>query len=446
MKAAAILTTALSILVLIGGGCSTGPTTSTHTVRLIYMGNLDGELEPCGCTEEGDLGGILRQTTAIDQLRSRHPDLFVVHSGGLFNSTIATDRITSRFILSGLAAQGIDAIGLQWKDMAYGTKFITDSELPVVASNWPDTQFASARRVSRNGVTLAFFQWLAPEQSPYREMKGDHFPVIGDVAGLAAALRRARDQGELTVLSTTLSREEARERLPVGSADIVILQSGYEQYGDPELNDGTLYLQPGSRGQRLALVEFEKGTSGRIEAFRHQVTALPNTVPDAERMAGWYASFTEALRADYKERVAARKARAAEPSPYTGDAVCGTCHVQAYKTWKDSRHASAFATLERVNKAFDANCLGCHTVAFNQPGGFVDPQVTPDRLNVQCEVCHGPGRTHVASAGVTALAKPLGPEGPVCLQCHNHSHSPQFDINQYWPKIQHGLDQTTVPR
>lgn len=446
MRTIAILVALLTSSVLLLGGCTTQATATPQTIHLVYMGNLDGELEPCGCTEEGDLGGILRQTTALDQLRTRYPGLFLIHTGGLFNSAIATDQITSRFILSGLQEQGFDAVGLQWKDLAYGGDFIAGGGLPVVASNWPNDRFAPRQHIVRDGVTLAFFQWLDPAQSPYREMQGNHFPVVADTDALARALRRARDESALVVLSTTLPRDEAVARLPVALADIVILQSNYEHYGEPELSDGTLYLQPGSRGQRLALVELQRGASGRIERAHQQVTALPNTVADAQRMSGWYALFTEALKSDYQERVATRKARAAEPSPYMGDAACGACHAQAYTTWKQSRHARAFSTLERVNKAFDANCLGCHTVAFNQPGGFIDPEITPDRLDVQCEVCHGPGQTHIVSGGTAPLTDPLGPQGPVCVQCHNRSHSPLFNFDQYWPKIQHGLDPATAAR
>ncbi len=429
---------------LLLSGCMASIPTAPQTVHLIYLGNLDGELEPCGCTQEGDLGGLLRQTTAIDQLRDRYPGLFLIHSGGLFNSTTATDRITSRFILSGMQAQNFDAVGLQWKDLAYGIDFIAEGGLPTVASNLLHTPFAREKRIRHGTTELAFFQWLDPAQSPYREMQGVHFPADADTRSLAQSLQQARDDGAMTVLSTTLSQQEAADRLPVALADIVVLQSQFENFAEPQQVGGTWYLQPGSRGQRLGSVELVRGASGRIEQLSQQIIVLPNTVADAPRLKAWYEAFTTALRADYKQRVAKRKALAAQPSDYVGDAACRACHTQAYQVWKESRHAHAFATLERVNKAFDANCLQCHTVAFNRPGGFVDPEITPSRLNVQCEVCHGPGKQHIATAGSSPLAKTSGPDGPVCLQCHNHNHSPKFDFLRYWPKIDHGLDTKTA--
>ena len=442
MHTRALLSVVIFVPLLLTG-CVGQPALSDRTLTLVYLGNLDGELEPCGCTEEGDLGGILRQTTQIDRLRQDDPDLFLIHTGGLFNVATGTDRITSEFILSGMREQGYDAVGVQWKDLVYGLEFLTGSGLPMVASNWSGAAFAEERLIERGGNRIAYLQWLDPEQSPYRKMKGDHFRASKNTRELQRALARARDSGALTILASGMSKEATLANLPLDDVDIVVVESAYEHYANAEMVDGVLFLQPGSRGQRIARLSVRFDKNGRIEHFEQRVTALPSNVPDAQRLSPWYQAFTDALRADYRKRVAHRKAQASQPSDYVGERACADCHKEAFEIWKQSRHSRAFSTLERENKAFDANCLACHTVAFNQAGGFVDPDITPDRLNVQCEVCHGPGRAHVESEGKSLLEKPTGGSGPVCLQCHNRSHSPSFDFALYWPKILHGLDSKT---
>ena len=37
---------------------------------LIFSGDLRGEIKPCGCAEEGDMGGLLRRLTYIKKKHS----------------------------------------------------------------------------------------------------------------------------------------------------------------------------------------------------------------------------------------------------------------------------------------------------------------------------------------------------------------------------------------
>ena len=53
-----------------------------------------------------------------------------------------------------------------------------------------------------------------------------------------------------------------------------------------------------------------------------------------------------------------------------------------------SRHSHAYETLNRVNKAFDPECLSCHVTGWGENGGFISEVDTPKLKNVQCEVCH----------------------------------------------------------
>ncbi|ROR32623.1 multiheme c-type cytochrome [Inmirania thermothiophila] len=406
-----------------------------HT--LIYSGNLDGELEPCGCTAEGDLGGLLRRATVIGRLRREAPGLFLVSSGGLFNPAGATDRITSAYILEGLARLGYDAVGLQWKDLAYGPGFVAGA-LPWVASNWRGTEFAQGRRIRRGGLELAYFQWVEPEGGSLAGM--GRVPLDTDPAGLSAAMAEARAQGALVVLGTTLTAEEALRRLPARRADILIVRSAYERYGEPREVEGVLVLQPGSRGQRLGRLDFEWDPQRRITAWRHEVIAMPPSVPDDPALADWYAAYTEALRADFRRRKALRARYAGEASPYAGAEACRGCHASAHARWADSDHARAYLDLEAVQKAFDANCVGCHTVGFGEDGGFVDMELTPDLAGVQCESCHGAARAHVASGGRTPPAGVGAGGAALCRRCHSRGHSPSFDFTRYWPRIAHGRE------
>lgn len=429
-----------------------------NLLTIVYTGNLDGELEPCGCSLEGDFGGIRRQATLIDRLRKKKPHLFLISSGGFLRSESVHDRLTGEYILKGVNALKYDAIGVQWTDLAYGVSFIQETpdksqgksqdksrheRLPWVASNWNDATFESERRIIRNDKTLAFFNWIDPRESPQRQMQVSHEITAAttyesdDNAPLLKSLQRAKQEGATTVLSTTLKLDDARQRFPLEHVDILLVRAAYEKYAEPKKVENTLVLQPGSRGMRLAELDVILNTNGTIKSWQHRIIPLPKTIPDAKRLAGWYKEYNARVKEDYEKGVQLAKAAQSGASPYAGDSVCQTCHAAEHKIWHGSRHGHAYDTLRRVNKAFDPNCITCHTVGFNASGGFIDNDTTPHLSNVQCESCHGSARLHATSGGAQPVANVGWPREKICAQCHTQAHSPAFNMDVYWPRIQH---------
>jgi len=405
-------------------------------IELIYSGNLDGELEPCGCSVEGDLGGIMRHATTLKKLRSENPNLFAISSGGMVVSMSPQDQLTGEYILKGFAQLNYDAIGVQWQDLAYGVGFTQKDHLPWVSSNWQGDEYATSRTIEHGGQTLYVFSWLDPAQSPTRGMHGKEL-VTDDTATLAMQLQKAQSNG-LTLLTTSLPLAQA-EQLPLQYVDILLIKSAYERFGEPQRVGNTLVLTPGSRGMRLGQLSFSLDAHGRIAAFTHQQIAMPNSVQDAPWMLAWYDEYNGQVKQAYEEKSALRKAQTTGQSPFTGAEACQSCHQEQYKVWQDSLHSHAFNKLERVNKSFDPNCIKCHTVGFDRPGGYIDFDTTPDLMNVQCENCHGAGRAHVESEGQKPVANASWQPQQMCAQCHEKKHSPAFDFNKYWPRIKHGI-------
>ena len=134
---------------------------------------------------------------------------------------------------------------------------------------------------------------------------------------------------------------------------------------------------------------------------------------------------------------------------YIGTNQCAGCHSAAHEFWKGTHHADALATLQNREKAFDQNCIGCHVVGYDKPGGSVlgklkyeekvDGQtITKDLRNVGCENCHGPGSKH-RSAPVGSDGQPQyidrGRGASTCKQCHVPEHSPKFDYETYVGRV-----------
>lgn len=93
------------------------------------------------------------------------------------------------------------------------------------------------------------------------------------------------------------------------------------------------------------------------------------------------------------------------------------------------------------------------TVGFEYEGGFVNAELTPQFKNVQCENCHGPGSLHASAPTDPQFLKTVAVEleefrrNNRCITCHSEDDSPNFDLDRYWPKVNHnGLDDYSDPK
>ena len=119
---------------------------------------------------------------------------------------------------------------------------------------------------------------------------------------------------------------------------------------------------------------------------------------------------------------------AAEPGNYSGSKVCAGCHENLGAGWQQSRHARAFESLKKSGQESIFGCVRCHVTGYEQSGGFIDQELTPDLAGVQCEECHGPGRRHTAAPGKGTIVSTPGIE--TCRRCHTKGQDPNFDYTK----------------
>jgi len=403
----------------------------SKNITLVYTGNLDGELEPCGCSEGGDKGGIKRRAQMIDELKKDDPNLFLISSGGLLISEISEDKLKSQYILKGMTMLEYDAIGVQWKDLAFGKNFLTKHSLPLVITNTQNNAFLPQKTIRKNDHEISYFSWLNPSKNKQEKL------VFKETEKLKQALHNAKSKKQTTVLATTYSLKSAQKKLPLENVDILIVRAKYEHYGEPQQIDDMVVIQPGSRGMRMGKLNLNINSSGKIKKWQHKVIALPESVKDAPRMQAWYDEYNAKVKEDYERATALRKSLETGESPYAEAETCKTCHTEQFKKWQNSNHSEAFYSLQDDGKAFDPNCIGCHTVGFKKPGGFLNATLTKELMHVQCESCHGAAKAHVVSGGQTAVENKDWSKEKICGQCHVQKHSPDFVFEKYWPKIRH---------
>jgi ferredoxin len=126
---------------------------------------------------------------------------------------------------------------------------------------------------------------------------------------------------------------------------------------------------------------------------------------------------------------------------YVGEGACRQCHAAAHDLWKKHDHSRAYASLVRRKRDNNPACIGCHVVGLGAGDGFRGINISPERMGVQCESCHGRGGDHVRArrAGAEpAVGKLLRVPPKSCETCHDCVHSPQFVYEPYWERMKHG--------
>jgi peroxiredoxin len=120
------------------------------------------------------------------------------------------------------------------------------------------------------------------------------------------------------------------------------------------------------------------------------------------------------------------------PKGYTGSDVCGVCHELELESWLYTKHADAFDTLVTHGAERDPECVGCHVVGFEKPGGYSIADAPAHLEDVSCESCHGRGGPHLSKGFVKD-----GDYSLVCGTCHNPTHSLGFEYKSFRKNISH---------
>lgn len=178
--------------------------------------------------------------------------------------------------------------------------------------------------------------------------------------------------------------------------------------------------------------ELAKGRNGYVHTLLKVSSKLPDYPSAAARV--------ERYQSDLK-KVIVEALKKIKPIPkdksgnfYVGISTCKTCHMEAYKFWQKTAHANAYETLVKRNKQFDLDCIGCHVVGWQQPGGLYDIKKPKRLADVQCENCHSRGGLHAQRGGQKSLIRGHV-TAKVCTQCHKGSHHPNFKFVENVKKI-----------
>ena len=365
------------------------------SVVILYTGDTQSHLEPCGCYQEQS-GGLPRRAYVVDQIRKHGFPTLLVDAGNIFDGKEEIDAKRCEVNLKAMSTMEYDAVALSESDLAY------------------DDTYLSRQRA------VATFPFLAPNAArddftqPFMITQAEQH-AIGFVAGKAS--KEVVSQADVIV---ALGKPENPEHI-----DVVIQPNEIETKVS---ENRTLYIGCPSEGKTLGMLSLWIDMDGKLARYDATQLALTQEVSESEPIRQFLTDFYQSTAAENNTQGAVLFAeQLLEQQPengYTSATACQRCHEQEYLQWSATRHAFAYQTLLKKERYFDAGCVSCHTTGFGYPTGFQTGEQDSTLEGVQCETCHGPGKQHVGNPKKSNIRS--GADTSLCLQCHDTKHSPGF--------------------
>ncbi|QDU67541.1 UshA-like (seleno)protein [Engelhardtia mirabilis] len=245
-----------------------------------------------------------------------------------------------------------------------------------------------------------------------------------------SAYRKSEGRGELADVSRWI---DAQISYDVTANGIVMVEGRRASLGEAEWRNRATGVHQANRGAQELIEELGEMPGGGRFAF--------TTVPLA--MSAHRDERALQVISNYHDRLDDHWQAGAPPSNhptprFVGPESCYGCHTEQYEFWKSTQHSRAFATLAATRQHTDVECIGCHTVGWEQARGFDHPAASAGFENVQCAACHGAGGPHVKGGLSYFDRQRLIDEPPsTCAKCHNDEHDPRFksDFAQRLPRV-----------
>jgi hypothetical protein len=453
------------------------------SVALVFTGEQNGYIEPCGCAGlENQKGGLKRRFTFLKELRAKGWPVVPLDAGNLERYTGAQAALKLDFSYRALAKMGYEAVGIGENDCKLDLLSVAinlDKSNRLVSGNVGIVDFNGGftqryKIIEQGGLRIGVTTVLGKNaiahlNNPKDLTLKDPYQAIPDF--LAALINAKCDQLVLLVNGDAAEAKDLANRYK--EFNWVACTEGAEvPPAEPEKIEGTdaYLIQVGQKGEYAVVVGFYKGGK---PSLRYQRVPLDHRFTDAPEIHQMQVEYLHGLKNLGLAGLGLKPSPHLSGRKFVGSKTCFDCHTRAAAVYEKTPHAHATETLEkRTNppRLYDPECLSCHVTGWDPQkyfpfeSGYLSMQETPELVGNGCENCHGPAAKHAAAENGeidandaqkeelrAALRLKIVPnegnkEGQeygkgkvvqMCMQCHDLDNSPSFDFQTYWPKVKH---------
>ena len=429
-----------------------------HGLDIEFTCDVRGRLVPCGCFT-GQFGGLTRIATFLRSSVLRvpgQPEPLKVDVGDAIAGGADFERIEYRYIQQAFAKMGYEALNAGHREALLSAAQLREikahAPVTMLGANLIDKAsgapiFDTHKIVLRSGWRVALVGVMDAQIGG--DELGEGLAVEPMDVALGKLLPKLREEADFIVLLAFADEAEmavlARQFYELN----VILGGRVHQPSQQLVRENrSVILATTNEARAVGILHTAMLAKGRMGNANGEVVLVSDRFPQDEEIA--------ALATAYRAEVRGTKLAIDDPAKLAEDMVpgvrataafagtqsCAACHATAAKTWLESGHARAFATLVAFKAEADPNCIACHTVGFGTASGYRREFGEAKLVDVGCESCHGPGSAHVAArrAGgeVTARFHPVGAGD--CRKCHHGEFSRPFEYDKFWPAVAHGKE------
>ena len=418
------------------------------TPLLLFTGNTQAQLEPCGCFI-GQSGGLPRRAEAISGIRETGFSPLLVDLGGIQSSQPSSMKPSSPASTNLPTDNGVHS-----QDQHRVQTTLTAMKMMGYDAFFPFT--AETEIVQNRGVELSF-PFLDSGSYLIKTVNGKRIGLVGlslndtsEVASVSdrlhSLLSEVQKQSDF-VVALSHSHVEVNRELAQQYPNLSAILSPSE--GETEKIGDVLLAYCNAKGKTLgALMLTDRNIDISAKVQQIALTEQVSDDPDVRKLLD---DFYHQVANDHQLQIVSHRLFASEPfeqdetNSYIGAQACQECHQKEFSQWSHSSHATAFNTLRTIGREYYPECVTCHVTGSGYESGYqIGNTERAHLVDVGCETCHGPGRQHV----YTPLKENIRGKVPekICMACHTPEHSPGFDelVEQVMPEVDHSRTQLSL--
>jgi hypothetical protein len=405
---------------------------SERAAMILYCGVTHGMIEVCGC-DGNPTGGMIKELTVIERLRSRGVPSFYVHPGDLFPYEKRPAKM--KFIAEAAALIGYDALGFGDQELIDGLprfrQLASEYHLPFLSANVRDRDGKPLcpPYVIKDlaGIKVGIFALLGDERYLYMDENFLKDMTI-DPVSVAVDVTLAELKGKVDYIILLSHQDKYLDReLALRFPEINLIVGGHEEklIATPVRVGQTLIVAAGVASEEIGVLHLAVDPARHVRVVGHEFVAVSAPIPKNEKMEEIYRRYIKESKAKPEEDD--------DPLPeaYQSSETCEPCHKAVYKEFLESKHAKAWQTLVDAGRVEDTECWYCHSMGYGRKSGFKDLKQTPELANVSCQACHLVTHDHNDRNIKDDLDYSRNQR--TCEQCHTAVTSPDFN---FWERIE----------